>query len=52
MINNLLISFTNKYNEMYEQFEQVYIVVTQLNIEFKITNYDKNKYRMFRVSGG
>jgi hypothetical protein len=23
---------------------------TQLNIEFKITNYDKNKYRMFRVS--
>ena len=50
MINNLLISFTNKYNEIYEQFEQVYIVVTQLNIEFKITNYDKNKYRMFRVS--
>lgn len=50
MINNLLISFTNKYNEIYEQFEQVYIILTHLNIEFKITNDDKYRYRMFQVS--
>lgn len=45
---HLLITFSNTYNEVYEQFEQVYIIQTQPNILFEITN--KEKYRFFKVS--